>query len=518
MVSALLIDALKNPTKALQDLYSTRAADIDTFPGTVASHFSEIFLKTKNTFRELPPLDVAHPPESYSDRSLVRFRAMIQDTSPSPEMYLPILKGNKCGGWGISHDMNEDQWPSGFDYSNLRECTTVWAVSVPGEAAWRVEESEYPPSANLHHSSQPHKFPIPDAPHVGVQIKIYDTDSARSLKTTDVVTFVGILASEPLVSESEAPLDVSTLHVLFHQVDTIEVLEHDSLNHAGELRDELIDWIASEALGGDRDAAEWVLLSVIAKVHLRAAPLLPPSLTLSRFPQPKVGSTTPALSHVLSEILPMFLTIPLSLDILNNVKFTPESIEENLHSGILQVAQGTVVLLTESGIQEGQLVEKGIMNIRALQEVMNSQTLEYAFPYSKFSFPTDIVFVVCSEGRKSAFFQTTIVIPWQGDASADLYKSKNQVNLPSPERLSAFRSLVSAARVSRESVQVTEATSKHIQEDFVRRRQEDKSITADDFIHLMRVARLLAGSLCEKEITVEVWERAKTLDARRKSR
>jgi hypothetical protein len=45
------------------------------------------------------------------------------------------------------------------------------------------------------------------------------------------------------------------------------------------------------------------------------------------------------------------------------------------------------------------------MNIRAVQEVMDAQTLEYSFPFSKFSFPTDIVTIVLCDGRKSAFFQ-----------------------------------------------------------------------------------------------------------------
>ena len=49
----------------------------------------------------------------------------------------------------------------------------------------------------------------------------------------------------------------------------------------------------------------------------------------------------------------------------------------------------------------------GIMNIRAIQEVMDTQTLEYSFPFSKFPFPTDIVTIVLCEGRKSAFFQVS---------------------------------------------------------------------------------------------------------------
>jgi hypothetical protein len=68
----------------------------------------------------------------------VRFRAMVQDTSPSPEMYLSKLEGNKCGGWGIANETVGE----GVDYSyaDLQECTVVWAVNVPGENRWSVEE------------------------------------------------------------------------------------------------------------------------------------------------------------------------------------------------------------------------------------------------------------------------------------------------------------------------------------------------------------------------------------------
>lgn len=33
------------------------------------------------------------------------------------------------------------------------------------------------------------------------------------------------------------------------------------------VHDDLVDWIAEEGLGGDRDAAEWVLLACIARVY-----------------------------------------------------------------------------------------------------------------------------------------------------------------------------------------------------------------------------------------------------------
>jgi hypothetical protein len=49
------------------------------------------------------------------------------------------------------------------------------------------------------------------------------------------------------------------------------------------------------------------------------------------------------------------------------------------------------------------------MNVRAIQDVMNSQTVEYIFPFSsKFTFHTDLSMIVVSEGRKSTLFQVTL--------------------------------------------------------------------------------------------------------------
>lgn len=85
--------------------------------------------------------------------------------------------------------------------------------------------------------------------------------------------------------------DAPTLHVLFTKPHTPNVLHRrfprivrQSQNgvitsvtselspqvaeDTVQIRDELIAWIADEALGGDRQAAEWVLLSCISKVSV----------------------------------------------------------------------------------------------------------------------------------------------------------------------------------------------------------------------------------------------------------
>jgi hypothetical protein len=94
---------------------------------------------------QIPTLDVSHPPASHADRALVRFRAMVQDTSPSPEMYLSKLDGGKPGGWGMEVALTAAQEEQ-MDYADLRECSVVWAVSIPGESDWVTRDLGGPAS------------------------------------------------------------------------------------------------------------------------------------------------------------------------------------------------------------------------------------------------------------------------------------------------------------------------------------------------------------------------------------
>ncbi|KAI0781236.1 mini-chromosome maintenance replisome factor-domain-containing protein [Trametes elegans] len=557
MTADYRLQALENPTVVVQELH--RAHSSGDFPRFVADHFARLF-ESPNAFNRIPRLDVRRPPESHGDRSLVRFRAMVQDTSLSSEMYLSKFPDGSCGGWGMYETGNGSSSSSReVDYANLQECSVLWATSVPAESNWCAEElngSNFAtgPTQVLARSApvsqRAHKYPHADAKHVGVQVKLYDREGIDAYKATDIVTFVGILSYEPcsLDQTTTSVADAPTLHVLFSRRHTPALLSrpfprlarsppdiHNSIvdsppsvtdDHA-QVRDELIKWIATEALAGDQVAAEWVVLSMISRVQSRHPPLLPPSLVISRFPPPPpVPSTTPStplptptLSAVLGLLLPLTHTLNLSLDTLNQSQFVPESKDEDLHAGVLQLPKGTVLLVSEGGVREGQLLERGIMNVRALQDIMTAQTLSYVFPFSRFSFPTDVSCIVLSEGRKSTFFKTDLNIPLRTpttpSAIAGLYKPADEVKLPLPDKLAAFRDLIVGARSGK--VQVSDATSEHIQAEFVRERQDDRSLTADDLIRRMTVSKLYALSLHEPSLTVEIWQRAKAFDDQRRA-
>ena len=47
----------------------------------------------------------------------------------------------------------------------------------------------------------------------------------------------------------------------------------------------------------------------------------------------------------------------------------------------------------------------GLVNLHATQEMINVQRIAYKFPFSQFTFETDLGILILSEGRKrSAFF------------------------------------------------------------------------------------------------------------------
>lgn len=92
----------------------------------------------------------------------------------------------------------------------------------------------------------------------------------------------------------------------------------------------------------------------------RSPPILPPSLTVSNFPAlPSNANAVPSVVHVLSHILPTLSMLPLSLAVLNATPFTPESKDENLFSGWLQLPKGSVCVVTEGGVTEGVVSERG---------------------------------------------------------------------------------------------------------------------------------------------------------------
>jgi len=157
--------------------------------------------------------------------------------------------------------------------------------------------------------------------------------------------------------------------------------------------------------------------------------------------------------------------------------------------------------------------------VQALKQCVTTQTVAYEFPYSSFTFNTDLNFLVLTQGNKSPFVDVDVDIPLQSVVPSPtfaLHKSLDALTPPSPEKLDQFRKLIGGAKTG--NVTVGKDVSEYIQSDFVRERQQAKGINSEDLVIRMSAARLMTLSLHETEMTKDIWERTKTLDVKRKAR
>jgi hypothetical protein len=86
---------------------------------------------------------------------------------------------------------------------------------------------------------------------------------------------------------------------------------------------------------------------------------VPLTLTIAKIPPSPAKDVVPTLVRVLELLFPNFVLIPLTLDVLNKQNFMPRSEDDELQSGWLQLPEATSLLISESGISEGTVQERG---------------------------------------------------------------------------------------------------------------------------------------------------------------
>jgi hypothetical protein len=222
---------------------------------------------------------------------------MIQDTNMTGSELM--LRGYKStdGSWrnGLFGAVSEDAEAYSGSNSNqsdvngtrLSTLDTLYAVSLPGQSSWsQLAEEDLDSSIDadmlnkldsikLEKSSVELNFikeKLPTGSEMGVLLKVYDEDLSASARVAQAVDVIGILDQSTLAmghwsaSEGiEAKSDVHpTIHVITMQ--KVQAKEQNALgNSPSEVRDALIEYLA-QGLHGDRLTAEWLLLSLIARM------------------------------------------------------------------------------------------------------------------------------------------------------------------------------------------------------------------------------------------------------------
>ncbi|CAK4074071.1 unnamed protein product [Aphanomyces euteiches] len=276
----------------------------------------------------------------------------------------------------------------------------------------------------------------------------------------------------------------------------------------GEMRGQLVAYFAS-FLDGDTVAAEYLLLCLLSRVYHRSGDLTPfGHLSVNvifpgKSPE-EVNSLFSALYDAIANLVPTASKLNLSIESLCGSVYYPQKdyTIDYLHSGLLQMPDGTVIMVNESEMSAGQLDDKGTQNIRALVRLVESQTLMYDFQFYQKDFHQDIKVISISKAKS--------ILPM----AVNVYHSPSSSRVSTsaiPEALiqclrlylAVFRSLDS--ELGNEGAHNAEVW-------YVEKRKEDNTIGPDDLSRLVRVARLEALGLGFGTVDSNVWHRTLELD------
>ncbi|KAG7401721.1 hypothetical protein PHYBOEH_011010 [Phytophthora boehmeriae] len=285
------------------------------------------------------------------------------------------------------------------------------------------------------------------------------------------------------------------------------------------MRKQLVDYLA-KTMRGDELAAEYLLLSLLSHVYSRADPSTPLgnlslNLTLEKSASTEEKKAFVARLHqTLSLLMPMVAQVDLSLSELNSTKFMPckDYEREVLLSGVLQVANGTTMLVNEAALTAGQLNEQGVKNIGALQSLIEKMLLPYDFHYYNMDFPQDVAVVTVSEGK--SILPVNVAMPLVTTDEANSEKLSTAV--PEEHLLKCFRVFLGVLRSFTVTIgnEGAEMAEKH----YVECRQSQNKVELEDLHRWLRLARLVALSRGEGQITKASWDAMLALETQRVAR
>ena len=181
------------------------------------------------------------------------------------------------------------------------------------------------------------------------------------------------------------------------------------LGKSTAMRGLIIDSISS--ILGDTLASEYLFLSLLSKVYAR-----PNDLTLGYLPLNILGfgkgdPRIARLHRFLSGLLPRTSLLNASLDQLNGTPYMPARnyATDRIPLSPLQVGSGTLLLIDDTQMAEGQLGVEGFKSMTAVRSVVATQKLPVDFSYCKVDVPTDVTIVFLSHSSPSILSPSEVV-------------------------------------------------------------------------------------------------------------
>ncbi|XP_058110592.1 mini-chromosome maintenance complex-binding protein isoform X1 [Magnolia sinica] len=367
-------------------------------------------------------------------------------------------------------------------------------------------------------------------------VKIYDTPEA-DLKLNDVFEFIGVFTFDPELAVHKdnsdefsnglcddalvhlPPSKVPRLHCLVHRKLSVQdfllsprVIEPVPSSVRG-IREALLRHLTA-VLGNDGVAAQCMLLHLLSRVHARVEALAVGklSLNLTGLSSEAISIFGNQISLAIQSLLPFTQSILLTVEYLNTAALGPKKDYKSnrLLTGVLQLAQGTHLIIDETQLQSGTLNATGVANAQLLKNLMESQKVDYEFQFYKMEMAADVQVLILSEG-KSNILPADLVLPFRPAAVSSTINATTTA-----EELESWRWYLAALRSLPHTIEAE--MQKTIEDDMVAARRVDRRLGSEDFSRWLTMARLMSASFGETSLSMEHWQMVKELERLRKER
>ena len=256
--------------------------------------------------------------------------------------------------------------------------------------------------------------------------------------------------------------------------------------------------------------AEYIILHLMSRIHTRKADgtlvLGKMSLNLMGLRTASSGAAISALLELLQGVVTKMHVMDMTIETLNTARLIPEKdiVSNRLKAGRLQLADGTLLVLNEMALQQGQIKDTGVRNLKALGHLIQDQYVEYNFKFNSIPFPADVPVLVISEGKSLLPVEFPIVCELTGEPGA--------VTVPN-DVLNAIRVYLTVCREMEHTI--ADDCRDVIQADFVALRQADDKVSAETLHSMLVLARLNAQSKGEAALSVQTWKETVALEQAR---
>lgn len=365
-------------------------------------------------------------------------------------------------------------------------------------------------------------------------VKTYDAD-AESLRVCDTVELLGILCLNPDMANLELPVSevlgsdarepstslVPRLHVIamrklpfYHpllpftpswlsEARLAAVFQRifPEVNSLAAARRAAIDQLLPH-LGGDMLAAEYMLMMLVSRSFGKHGDksLGCWSLNLAQWPQ---GMDVRALSEAAGDLVPRAVYLELSNQTLSTQKWRPckDFVANRLVAAQLQLAPGTLLILDETHMSEGQLPPSAVKAIQAVNALATEQQLVCDFTAYDVNLPLELSVILVSRGRS---------IIKGADAIVPL--SPKLASCCGP--LEAARWLVALVTRDPKALRIPDAVAERVSEDFANVRAEF-SVPQELCSTWMNLARAHCLTYGDNELTADRWHAVAELERER---